>query len=41
MNNDKLIPKYREKSTDPMKPGTRLVVDMTFNPNDIQIDQDL
>ena len=41
MNNDKLNPKYSEKSTDLMKPGTRLVVGMTFNPTDIQSDQDL
>ena len=41
MNNDKLNPKYREKLTDPMKPGTPLLVDMTFNPIDIQSYQDL
>ena len=41
MNNDKLNPKYQEKSTDPMKLGDHHVVDVTFNPTDVPSGQDL
>ena len=41
MNNDKLNPKYREKSTDPMKRETSRVVDVTLNLTDIQNGHDL